>query len=152
MRLPPLNETRRGNGALILVVLITMAIVLYLLFGMNSGSSGGAGSTKKPGGGSYMGQVGQTRKQGREMANEINTNQLSTLIAQYRQENNGKLPKSPSDMDGGGAFNDQWGHEMTFSFEENKKTGKTTVKYHSNGPDGDPGTEDDITRTDVLPF
>jgi hypothetical protein len=152
MLLPPLSDTRRGNGALILVVLITIAIVLYLMFGMNSGGSSG-GSTSKPGGGSYMGQVAQTRKQGRETANEISTQQLSILIAQYRQEHNGKLPKSPTDFDDGGAsFNDQWGHQMSFSFEENKATGKTVVKYHSNGPDGEPGTEDDVTRTDVLPF
>ena len=151
MLLPPLSDTRRGNGALILVVLITIAIVLYLMFGMNSGGGGGA-STSRPGGGSYMGQVGQTRKAGRETANEISTQQLTLLIVQYRDANNGKLPKTPADLDAGAAFNDQWGHEMTFSFEVNKQTGKTTVKYHSNGPDGDPGTEDDVTRTDVLPF
>lgn len=154
MRLPPLSDTRRGNGALILSLLIVMAIILYLYFGTGGSGGSGNGSTSKPGSGgsSYIGQVQQTRKKGREEAIAINTQQLSILIAQYRQENNGKLPKTPSDMEGGGAFNDQWGHEMTFSFEENKQTGKTTVKYHSNGPDGEPNTEDDITRTDVLPF
>lgn len=152
---PSIHETRRGNGAVILSLLIVMAIVLYLLFGMNSGGgSSGGGSTGKPGSGgsSYMGQVGKTRKQGRETANEISTGQLTQLILMYRDANNGKLPRTPADIDSPGAFNDQWGHEMTFSFEQNKATGKTTVKYHSNGPDGEAGTEDDVTRTDVLPY
>jgi hypothetical protein len=150
MRLPPLSDTRRGNGALILVVLIAMAIMLYLYFG-STGGSGGSGTSKPGSGGTtYMGQVQQTRKKGREEATAINTQQLSILIAQYRQENNGKLPKTPADMEGGAAFNDQWGHEMTFSFETSRD--KTTVKYHSNGPDGEVGTEDDVVRVDVLPF
>lgn len=152
MRLPPLSDTRRGNGAMILSLLIVMAIVLYLYFGNTGGSSGGGGSTSKPGSGgsSYMGQVQQTRKKGREEANQISTAQLCTLISIYRDANNGKLPKTPQDMEGGAEFNDQWGHPMTFSFEGTRD--KTVVKFHSNGPDGEPGTEDDVTRTDVLPY
>jgi hypothetical protein len=137
---------------MILVVLITMAIVLYLMFGMNTGGSSGGGSTSKNGGGStYMGQVAKTRKQGRETANMITTQQLSTLIAQYRVDHNGKLPKSAADFEeSASSFNDQWGNPMTFTFEESK--GKTTVTYHSNGPDGEPNTEDDVPRKDTIPF
>lgn len=150
MLFPSPSESRRGNGALILVVLIAMAIMLYLYFGSTGSSGGGGGGSTSKGGTSYMGQVQQTRKRGREEANQISTQQLSILIAQYRVDNNGKLPKTPADLEAGAAFNDQWGHEMTFSFETSRE--KTTVTYHSNGPDGEPGTEDDLTRTDVLPF
>jgi hypothetical protein len=139
---------RRGNGALILVVLIALAIVLYLMFGMNTGGSGG--STGKGSGSTYMGQVGETRRQGKAAAAEISTQQLSILIAQYRNENN-RLPKSPADMgDDRGAFRDPWGNEMTFAFEEQR--GKTMVTYRSKGPDGEAGTEDDVSRPDALPF
>ena len=50
----------------------------------------------------------------------------------------------------GGAFNDGWGKEMTLSFEE--KTGKTMVKYHSAGPDGVAGNDDDKVYADTIPY
>ncbi len=145
---------RRGNGALILVVLISMAIILYLMFGMSTGGSSSGGSTSKPGSGgsTYMGQVSKTRKQGKETAADINTQQLCVLIAQYRNEN-GKLPKTPADLgDSQTYFKDAWGNEMTFSCEEQKATGKVMVKFKSRGPDGEANTEDDVTRADSLPF
>lgn len=142
---------RRGHGALILVVLISIAIVLYLMFGMSTGGGSGGSTSKGGGGGStYMGQVAGTRKQGKETAADISTQQLSILIAQYRSENN-KLPKTPADLgDSQGAFRDPWGNEMAFSFEDQR--GKTVVKFVSRGPDGEANTEDDVTRTDSLPF
>ena len=135
------SATRRGNVGLILVVLIALAIVLYLMFG-----TGGGGS-------SYMGGVAKTRKQGKEMVAEIATAQLSQLIAMYRQRN-GKLPKTIDDMeDEATYFKDPWGGPLTFTFEEPKgsRGGATKVIYHSNGPDAEKGTEDDVTRTDTLP-
>ena len=137
---------RHGHGALILVVLIAMAIILYLMFGSTgSGGSGGSGGNS-----SYMGQVSQSRKSGKAVAADINTQQLSILIAQYRQENNNKLPASPADFDNPGSFRDPWGGELSFSFSDSR--GKTTVTYKSKGPDGEAGTEDDVTKTDTLPF
>jgi len=130
------SPSNRGNGILLLVILITLAIALYLMFGNMGGTS-------------YMQQVQQTKKKGREMVNEISTQQMSLLIAMYRQ-NNSKLPKEPADLDSPGAFNDQWGKEMRFTFEEKKGQG-TIVTYISAGPDGEFGTEDDVKRTDVLP-
>lgn len=131
------SPSNRGNGLLILVVLIGLALVLYLMFGNMGGTS-------------YMGQVNQTRKQGRESVNEISTQQMSLLIAMYRQTNN-KLPREPADLDSPGAFNDQWRKEMRFTFEEKKGQG-TIVTYHSAGPDGEFDTADDVKRTDVLPL
>lgn len=129
--------TRRGNGILILVILIALAIALYLMFG-NMG-----------GGKAYMGEVKRTKDRGQEMAREIQVGQMSMLIAMYR-ESNKKLPKEPADMESPGAFNDPWGKEMTLSFEE--KNGKTVVTYHSAGPDGEVKTEDDKRYTDTLPY
>lgn len=128
---------RRGAGALILVVLIALAIILVLYFaGGNS---------------SYMSQVANTRRQGRQMATDLATNQLTILIAQYRQEQ-GKLPQSPSDFeDHAAAFKDPWGGPITFTFEESRG-GPTKVVYSSPGPDGETGTSDDVTKTETLPF
>lgn len=132
------NPHRRGNGALILVVLIAMAIILLLMFG--GGNS------------SYMNQVSNTKKKGRETVNEINTSQLSLLIAQYRQAN-GKLPTTWEEMEAPAAsYTDQWGTPMTFTCETDKRTGQTKVTYRSNGPDTEPNTADDIVRKDNVPY
>jgi len=137
---PTLNfrtPTRPGNGAVILSLLIVVAIVLYLMFGTGGGKK------------SYMDEVKQTRDNGRETARKISTEQMSLLIAIYRQTNN-KLPKNPADLESPNAFNDQWGKEMTFTFEEVR--GKTTIKYHSAGPDGELKTLDDVGYTDTVPY
>jgi hypothetical protein len=132
------NVGRRGNGALILVVLIAMAIILFLMFG------GGKSS--------YMNQVSNTRKKGRETVNEINTGQLSILIAQYRQTS-GKLPATWDEMEAPReSYTDQWGTPMTFTCDTDKRTGQTKVTYRSNGPDTEPNTADDIVRTENVPF
>jgi hypothetical protein len=131
------TPTRRGHGALILVVLIAMAIMLYLMFGSMGGKS-------------YTQQISQTRKQGKALAQDINTQQLSILIAQYRQENNGKLPTSAADMENERAFLDPWNHPLKFSFSDER--GQTKVTYHSNGPDGEANTEDDVKKTESLPY
>jgi hypothetical protein len=148
------SSNRRGHGALIIMVLLVMGIILSLLFGTGGGGSG-SGSTTKPGSGSggtsYMGQVSKTRKQGKAMAQDIATQQLTLLITQYREANSNKLPKGPGDMgDDAVYFKDPWGNEMAFSFENQR--GKTLVTYRSKGPDGEANTEDDVSKTDTLPF
>jgi hypothetical protein len=131
---------RRGHGALILVVLIALVIILILYFGSG------------PGGGSYMQQVAQTRKQGKQMARDLQTQQLVILMSQYRQDN-GKLPGSWDDLEAPRESTlDPWGKPMSFSFETDNKTGKTTVTFRSDGPDGEPNTGDEVSKTDTLPF
>lgn len=129
-------SARSGNGALILMVLIVMAIGLYLMFGNMGGTS-------------YAQQLKKTRDNGRETAREIRTDQMCLLIAMYRQTNS-KLPKTPADLESPGAFNDQWGKEMTFTFEE--RAGKTVVKLVSAGPDSQPGNADDKTYEATIPY
>ena len=129
----------RGMGALLVVVLVAMLIILLLYFGGGNHS--------------YMNQVSNTRKQGKQMAQDINTGQLTTMISQYRQEN-GKLPKTWEDMEGlpRESYMDPWGKPMSFKFEEDKRGGKTVVIFHSDGPDGDAGTPDDVNRRETLQF
>jgi hypothetical protein len=130
---------RRGNVGLILVVLIAMAIMLYLMFGTGGGSK------------SYMGTVAASRQKAKQTVQDINTQQLSQLLAMYRSRN-GKLPKGPEEMeDDAQFFKDPWGGKLTFTFEESKRGGATKVIYHSDGPDGVPKTEDDVTKVDTLP-
>jgi hypothetical protein len=137
----PMNATlsaaRRGHGALILVVLIAMAIMLYLMFG-----SGGGGK-------SYMQQMSTTRQNAKATVQDINTQQLSILIAQYRVDN-GKLPAKGADLENDVALRDPWGNAMTFTFEDER--GRTKVTYRSRGPDGEANTEDDVTKSETLPF
>jgi hypothetical protein len=130
------TPVRHGNGFLILSVLIVMGIILYLMFG-------------KMGGTTYMDQVKKTRDNGRETARQIRTEQMSLLIAMYR-ESNKKLPVKVEDLESPGAFNDGWGKEMTFKFEE--VNGKTKIIYHSAGSDGDMGNADDVDYTDWVPY
>jgi hypothetical protein len=128
---------RPGNGLLILVVLIAVAIGLYMMFGSSGGQK------------SYMETVKDTKDRGVEMARQISTDQMNTLISMYR-ESNKKLPKEPAELDSPGAFNDPWGKEMTFTFGE--KAGRTTVTYQSAGPDGQFKSEDDVKYESTLPY
>jgi hypothetical protein len=134
---------RRGSGAFLLVILLALAIVLYLMFG-----TGGTGT-------SYMKQVSSARVNAKKTVQEINTQQLSILIGQYRQEH-GSLPKTAADMEAEAYFKDPWGGPITFTFETAKggagAGGATRVHYHSNGPDLEPKTEDDQDKTDTLPL
>lgn len=141
-------RNRRGNAAFgLLALLIVVAIVLYMMFGVSGGGSGGSAG----GGSGYVGEVKKARDTGVELGFAINAQQLSILIAQYRQEHDGKLPTTPADLDSPGAFNDRWGKEMTFSFA-GAQGGSTSVTYRSAGPDGEMNTADDVTSTGVLPF
>jgi len=129
---------RRGNAAFgILSLLIVMGIIFYLMFGSTGGTS-------------YMKQVKKTRDNGRETARVIRTQQMTLLIAMHRQEKS-KLPATVADLEAPATtYNDGWGKEMTFTFEE--MNAKTIVKYHSAGPDGEFKTADDVDYTDTLPY
>jgi len=122
----------------LLALLIVMGIVLYMMFGTGGNKT------------SYMDQVKKTRDNGREMAREIKTDQMSLLIAMYRQTNN-KLPAKVADLEApSGSFNDRWGTEMTFTFVD--QGGRTMIKYKSAGPDIQYGTSDDVEYTDSVPY
>jgi type II secretory pathway pseudopilin PulG len=134
------NQSPRAFGAFgLIAILVVLVIVLLLYFG-NAGN------------GSYSQQLSQTRKQGRNLAFQINAQQLTLLIATYKQ-NNGRLPRTWEEMEAPPAsYTDAWGKPLTFTIEENRRTGRTTITYRSSGPDEEPGTDDDIVTTDDLPL
>ncbi len=134
----PHCSVRRGGVGFGLVALLVVILIIGILFTIQTG-----------GGKSYPQQIAETRRQGVEVAREISTQQLSILLAMYRQENN-KLPKSPEDLENPGAFKDPWGNPLTFTFQESG--GSTKVTYKSPGQDGIAGNEDDWKRTDTLPY
>jgi hypothetical protein len=112
-------HVRRGNGLVLLVLLLVVVVVLVMMFG-------------KTGGTSYMDQVKQTRDSGREMAREI-PHRADVPAHRHVPRNQQAAPRTlPPDLESPGAFNDGWGKEMTFSFEE--KAGKTMVKVSLRGP------------------
>jgi hypothetical protein len=126
-----------GAGGLgLLALLICLLIILLMYFG-------GFGNSK-----SYMQTVSSARKQAVELKQEIDTHNLTQLIAACYLSNDSKLPKTPEDTGNEAAFRDPWGHQITFTYE--KVGDKTMVIYHSNGPDGQPGTEDDVIKKDPL--
>jgi hypothetical protein len=131
---------RRGMGAAglgLLVVLLALLIILVMYFGNFGGKS-------------YMQNVATARKQAIEIKAEIDTHNLTQLIAACYLSNNNTLPKTPEETGNEGAFRDPWGHQITFTYK--KQGDKTYVVYHSDGPDGQPNTEDDVVRTDLLPL
>ena len=119
----------------LLALLVVAAIVLYLLFGMGGGSTTTPGSSGGGGGGGgYVGAVAGSRKNAKSLASQLNTKQIATLAAQYRQTNN-KLPASIADLEAPApTITDQWGNTVTFSFQEVGNATKMSVR--SAGPDG----------------
>lgn len=146
--------SRPGNIAFgLLALLVVAAIVLYLLFGMGGTSNvtpAGAGGGGGGGGGGYVGAVANSRKSGKALASQLNTKQIATLAAQYRQTNN-KLPASVADLEAPApTITDQWGSTVAISFQEVGAATKMSVR--SAGPDAQMNTPDDVVTTEDLPF
>jgi hypothetical protein len=132
------NSTRRGGAGLgLLLLLISILLILILLFGNFGGSK------------SYMQNVSTARKSAIEIKQEINTHELTQLLAACYLSTN-TLPKTPEETGNEAVFRDPWGHQITFTYA--KEGDKTYVIYHSNGPDGEPNTDDDVIRKDLLPI
>jgi hypothetical protein len=131
---------RRGGAAFSLIgILLVMAIVLWLMFGANSGGK------------TYMETVRDTKKQGDETAVTIQTQQLALLLTMYRDNNNGKLPKTVEDLgEDAAAFNDPWGRPLRFELPPGPERDARSVTVISDGKDGVAGTEDDIRATVAL--
>lgn len=134
-----LDTHRRGNiGIGLLVLLIVMAIALYLMFGIQ-----GKGT---------VGAAAQSRATAQAAVFNINTQQLSILISDYRQQHDNKLPKTAEDLEAPpGTFKDPWGGVITFEFKEDPVKG-TLVTFRSAGKDGQKGTADDVVSTAPLPY
>lgn len=137
MRAPSLH--RRGfSGLGILVVLIVLAIVLFMYFGGQK---------------SYVQTVVEAKKQSEGMNLEIQAQQLGILVADYRMNHNDAAPKTYSDMGADSAsFLDKWGAPLRFRVDPTSAGRPPLLIVISNGPDGQPDTEDDITTAAALPL
>ncbi len=139
----------------LLALLVVAAIVLYLLFGMGGGSTitpgaGAGGGGGGGGGGGYVGAVANSRKSGKALASQLNTKQIASLAAQYRQTYN-KLPASVADLEAPApTITDQWGTMVAISFQDVGAATKMSVR--SAGPDAQMNTPDDVVTTEDLPF
>jgi hypothetical protein len=132
----PLHRRGMGGAGLgLLVLLLALLIILVMYFGNFGGKS-------------YMQNVANTRKQAIQLKADIDTHNLTELIAACYLSNNSTLPKNAEETGQAAAFRDQWGHEITFTYK--KEGEKTFVVYRSNGPDGQANTEDDVVKTDEL--
>ncbi len=78
-----------------------------------------------------------------------NAVQQQQLVEQYMLQKRGKCPKTWQDLKAAGVTSkvvkDPWGNEFILKCEKGK------VEVSSAGPDGEPGTEDDIQSTDETP-
>lgn len=133
-----LTNHRRGfSGLGILVVLIVLAIVLFMYFGGQK---------------SYVQTVVQAKKQSEGMNMDIQAQQLAILVAEYRMSHNEQSPKTYYDMNADPAsFHDRWGAPMRFKVEPTSPGRPPMLIVISNGPDGQPDTDDDITTSAALP-
>lgn len=133
------SNVRPGWAAFGLIgLLLVMAIMLYLMFGTTGGSG-------------YVEQVKKTRDSGKQLAVDINTRDLLTLIATH-QMNTGELPRSIEELDTPAvAFKDPWGTVLSFDYVDERATPPTVI-ITSAGPDLAFGTEDDIVKQERLPF
>jgi Na+-transporting methylmalonyl-CoA/oxaloacetate decarboxylase gamma subunit len=132
----PLHRRGMGGAGLgLLVLLLALLIILVMYFGNFGGKS-------------YMQNVATARKSAIQLKADIDTHNLTELIEACYLSNNSKLPQTPEETDQPGVFMDQWHHPITFTYK--KEGDKTFVVYHSNGPDGEPNTEDDVVKTDQL--
>ena len=135
-----MRDMRRAFAAFGLIALLIVVVIILILY---FGPGGGGGIAQ---------QAAQTRGTVREQKMEISTGQLTPVIMIYYQNNN-KLPASMADLElPPAATNDPWGNPMTFTTQRDARTGKVSVTYVSAGPDGEPGTDDDIRKTDDLPI
>ncbi len=133
-----LRWQRGFSGALILVILIGLAVMLWLYFGSTGGNK------------SYMQTVVQTKKEGESLGAGIQAQQLAILVADYRMNNHGKAPASFAQMGADeSSFRDQWGKPVRFRVEPNAPNVLVVI---SDGPDGRPDTEDDVMVKANLPY
>lgn len=135
-----LQRARRGFGAAgvgLLVILIALCIILYMMFG-----NGGSGK-------SYVQGIQASRARAKDVKADVQTYGLTQLIVAYNTQN-GKLPKTAEETGDEASFRDPWGNTISFTYQT--ENGKTFIIYHSNGPDGQPNTQDDVIKRDQLPI
>ena len=123
------GESRRGAaGVFVLLVLVSVAIVLVVVF-MPGGSAETALEARE------SAETSVARFSGAAVATDVHG-----YIAL-----NGAAPTSMDDLVDyrGGAYVDPWGAPMRVEFHRNDRGRVGSITVHSAGPDGEWNTEDD---------
>lgn len=132
--------SRRGFSAgLLLVLLVAVAIGLILLFGGFGGKS-------------HVQQAVQTKKQGESVSIGVQAQQLAILVAEYRMNHDGKAPANYQDLGvQSSSFLDPWGRPLRFRMDGPPREARSLIVI-SDGPDGQPDSEDDVSAAVPLQF
>ncbi len=126
----PVAAARASRGMTLIEIMIVVAIISLIMGG--------------------VGLVAFQRFQAAQLDTARNNAlQQQQLVEQYMIQKRGKCPKSWQDLVKANiatkVLKDPWGNEFILECDGGK------VKVSSAGPDGEPGTEDDIASTDETP-
>ncbi len=170
------NANGRPNGWAgigMLVLLITVALILFIAVGMPTGSTtppGGATPTpgaanttwkqKNPGaapqqgvqGGGYLGALARGNRKARGTISAISAMEMARLGAIYELEN-GRYPETVEDLGyDATVLKDEWGTPLFFTMGKDEITRRTIMLVQSAGPDGIADNEDDLVLEQPMPF
>ena len=159
---------RRGYAVFgLLSLLIVVAIMMFLFVGPMGSSpkaapaAPGAAGTTGPGGqppattgGGYVRAAIKSKQLAQATAIQSNINQICIMMAIYRTNHDGKLPKELSELEAPEQiFNDQWGTPMRFTYGEAAQGSTITdITFHSAGKDELMNTPDDVIWKGKLPY
>lgn len=120
-------------GLAILVVIVIIAIAISM----------------SPGGGkSYVENAAETRRSAQRLDVSLDTRSIVQMVTAFQLEHN-RLPSTFDEL-GMTPPRDPWGAPLSFSIDSS--TRPPTLVVTSRGPDGEPGTEDDVVRREPLPM
>ena len=133
----PGPRCRGYAGALLIILLLGVGLMLLLTFG--GGGLKGTAQTAQ-----------QAKNSAETTVNEVVVAQLVQAIA-AQELASGRQPTGMDDLPAAdsGAFNDPWGNRLSFVIEGDRRSRDVVIT--STGPDGEPGTEDDIEIRRRLP-
>lgn len=137
----PVAHRRGFAGFGLIGILLVLAIILFLYFGSTGGNK------------SYMQTVVETKKNSESLGFAIQAQQLAIFVADYMANHNNKPPTTYEEMGAEpSSFRDTWGNPFRFTVNAAAPGVPSALTLLSNGPDGKPGTDDDIAASAGLPY
>lgn len=128
-----------AGGGLILLLLIGVALMLVLMFGNFGGNK------------SYMQNVAGAKQKGNETGVDVLAYSLVQMITAVRATDPEAVPTTFDQLGVSPAnFTDPWGSPIRWEFDDATRPKNVTVI--SDGPDNQPGTEDDVRIEKPLPM
>jgi hypothetical protein len=129
-------------GALILLLLIGVAVMLFLMFG----GPGQPGVAQK---------ALETKEAGEQIADEIQVRSIMQLVAAEMmspgRDRRDPLPSMDDLGESARAITDHWGNRFRLDYETDPSRRAPTALITSAGPDGQFDTEDDIVYRRSIP-